>query len=370
MIPVCEPAMAGKELEYVSDCIKTNWISSNGKYITQFEDSFSRYCGVKYGVGCCNGTVALHLALASLGIVPGDEVIIPDFTMIASVNAVAYCGATPILVDAEPRTWNMDVSQVKAKITPKTKAIMPVHIYGHPVDMDPLLELAKKHKLFVIEDAAEAHGALYKNRKAGSLSDAACFSFYANKMITTGEGGMVVTNHDGIAEKAKLLRNHAFGVPRFVHNEIGFNYRMTNIQAAIGCAQMEKIDEFVEARRKHAELYTQLLKDESSLVLPVEEPWAKNVYWMYGILIKEDFGRSKDEVMAELAKIGIETRSFFMPVHMQPAYRNNPYYSKTVSGNYPVSEMLWNKGLYLPSGSGLTDAQIKEICEKLLSLKK
>ncbi|MDI6737846.1 MAG: DegT/DnrJ/EryC1/StrS family aminotransferase, partial [Nanoarchaeota archaeon] len=248
MIPVCEPCMAGKELEYVSDCIKTNWISSNGRYITQFEDSFSRYCGTKYGIGCSNGTVALHLALAAIGIGPGDEVIIPDFTMIATANAVAYCGATPIPVDSEPRTWNMDVRQIKEKITSKTKAIMPVHIYGHPVDMDPLLKLAKEHNLLVIEDAAEAHGALYKNRKTGSLGDAACFSFYANKLITTGEGGMVVTNNEQIAEKARLLRNHAFGKPRFVHNEIGFNYRMTNIQAAIGCAQMEKIDEFVDAR--------------------------------------------------------------------------------------------------------------------------
>lgn len=370
MIPVCEPALAGKEKDYVSDCINTNWISSNGKYIPLFEESFSKYCGAKYGIACCNGTAALHLALAAMGIKPRDEVIVPSFTMIASANAAAYCGAKPVFVDSEPRTWNIDVTKIEEKITDKTKAIMPVHIYGHPVDMDPLLEFAKKHNLLVLEDAAEAHGADYKGRKTGGLGDAACFSFYANKIITTGEGGMVVTSNKKIAEKARLLRNHAFGIPRFIHNDIGFNYRMTNIQAAIGCAQMEKIDEFVAARRRNAQLYSALLNHEKSITLPVEEKWAKNVYWMFGILIEDDFGLSKEEVMAELLRQGIETRSFFMPMHMQPAFTNNPSYKTGTAGSYPVAESLWKKGLYLPSGSNLAEEQINKVAEVLLSLKK
>src|SRR3989344_1672719 len=224
MIPVCEPTLAGNELKYVTDCVKTNWISSAGKYIKEFEDRFSQFCGVKYGVSCSSGTAAIHLALEALGIGKGDEVIIPTFTMIATANAVIYAGAKPVLVDSELETWNMDVNKIEEKITKKTKAIMPVHTYGHPVDMDPIIKLAKDYNLKVIEDAAEAHGAEYKGKKVGGLSDASCFSFYSNKIITTGEGGMVLTNNDEVAEKARSLRNLAFTKPRFLHSEIGFNY--------------------------------------------------------------------------------------------------------------------------------------------------
>lgn len=366
MIPVCEPTLAGKELEYVSDCIKTNWISSMGGYITRFEELFSNFCGVNHGVSCCNGTAALHLALASLGIGPGDEVILPTFTMVASANAVVYCGAKPVFIDSEPRTWNMDVSQIEERITKNTKAIMPVHIYGHPVDIDPLLKIAKKHDLFVVEDAAEAHGAEYKSKKAGSLGDVACFSFYANKILTTGEGGMVVTSNEEIAEKAKSLRNHAFGKPRFLHKEIGFNYRMTNIQAAIGCAQMEKIEQFIEARRQNAKLYSSLLKHEKGLTLPVEESWAKNVYWMYGLLIENGFGITKDKAMESLRNLDVDTRSFFYPLHSQPAY------TKLLGKqeDCPVADALGRKGLYLPSASSLTEEQVHKVVEALLSLKK
>lgn len=370
MIPVCEPALNGKELEYVSDCIKSNWISSMGKYIPLFEEKFSSFCGAKYGIGCNNGTTAIHLALEACNIRKGDEVIIPTFTMIATANAVLYSGAKPVLVDSEPRAWNIDVSKIEEKITKRTKAIMPVHIYGHPVDMNPILKLAEKYNLYVIEDAAEAHGAEYYGKKAGGLGHVSAFSFYANKIITTGEGGMVVTNDEKISERSRLLRNHAFGKPRFLHKELGFNYRMTNIQAAIGVAQMEQIEGFIAARRNNAKLYNSLLQNQPGLTLPVEESWAKNVYWMYGLLVDEKFGRTRDEVMEELGKLGVETRAFFIPMHQQPVFATEDPRNPDLSGNYPVSDMLARNGFYLPSGSSLAKEQITEVSEKLLSLRR
>ena len=357
MIPVCTPTLSGNEERYVLKCIRDNWVSSMGKYITEFENQFAAYVGARHGVSCSNGTAAVHLALAALGIREGDEVIAPNFTMIGTTNPVVYCNAKPVFVDSEPTTWNMDVSKLEEKITKNTKAIIPVHIYGHPVDMDPLMETAAKYHLKVIEDAAEAHGAEYKGRRAGSIGDMGCFSFYANKIITTGEGGMVVTNDDNLAEKLRSLRNHAFGIPRFVHKEVGFNYRMTNIQAAIGLAQLEQIDKFIESRRSNAKTYNELLKDIEGITLPKELPWAKNVYWMYGILLEDNFGMSKDQAMEELKKLGVETRSFFMPLHRQPAYAS----LGIGGGDYPVSDELFRKGLYLPSSSSLTDEQIQEV---------
>lgn len=361
MIPVCEPLLGEKELEYVTDCLKTNWISSKGKYIEEFEERFANYCGGKYGISTTSGTTALHLALASLGIGSGDEVIIPTFTMISTAFAVVYTGAKPVLVDAEPETWNIDVTRIVEKITNKTKAVLPVHIYGHPCDMDPIMELAKKHNLYVIEDAAEAHAAEYKGRKAGSIGHANCFSFYANKIITTGEGGMVVTSDEKIAEKARALKDLAHSEQkRFLHTDLGFNYRMTNIQAAIGLAQFEKIDELVERRRAHAYLYNSLLKGIDGIKLPPEKEWAKNVYWMYSILIENEFDMSRDELMQKLKEKDIETRTFFIPVHQQPVFRKmNLFNGET----YPVAEGLSRKGLYLPSGSGLTTKQIEYICD-------
>jgi len=365
MIPVCEPTLKGNELKYVTEAITSGWISSAGNYITQFESDFSKYCNVKHGIACSNGTTALHLAIEALGIGKGDEIIIPTFTMIASCNAVIYAGATPVLVDSELTTWNMDISKIEEKITNKTKAIMVVHTYGHPVDMDKVNAIAKKHNLFVIEDAAEAHGAEYKGKKTGSLSDIACFSFYANKILCAGEGGMVLTNNDVWAERAKNLRNHFFGKKRFMHEDIGYNYRLTNVQAAIGCAQVEKVDELVESRRKNAQLYSSLLKNVRGLTLPPEASWAKNVYWMYGILVQPEFGMSMPELMEELKKRGIETRTFFIGMHKQPCYkRPNPQFHK-LSGNYPISDELESKGLYLPSSSHLTKDQITHIAEKI-----
>ena len=363
IIPVCEPDLRGRELEYVTDCIQTNWISSAGKYVGEFEERFSEHCGAKYGIACTNGTTALHLAMATLGVAPGDEVIIPTFTMIATANAVTYTGATPVLVDSEFETWNMDVNKIEEKITDITKAIMVMHTYGHPVDMDAVLEIANAHGLYVVEDAAEAHGAEYKGKKIGSLGDVACFSFYGNKIITTGEGGMLVTNNEEIARISRNLRDHAFSTERhFWHKYLGFNYRMTNLQAAVGLAQVERFDEMVEIRRRNAQYYNQLLRDIEGIRTPPEAPWAKNVYWMYSILIEEEFGHTRDEVRQHLAKHGIETRTFFIPIHVQPIYFHK-YHER-----FPVAEELCRRGMYLPSASTLTKKDIEYVVDCIRSL--
>jgi perosamine synthetase len=357
IIPVCEPTLAGNEAKYVMDCLESNWISSAGKYIPEFEEGFAAECDCKYGVACANGTVALHLGLSALGLGPGDEVVLPTFTMIASINAVAYTGATPVLVDNEPCTWNLDVEQVAAKVTPRTKAIMPVHIYGHPADMDPLMDLADRHGIFVLEDAAEAHGAEYKGRRAGGLGHAGGFSFYANKIITTGEGGMITTNDAKLATLSRNLRDHAFSNERhFWHKYMGFNYRMTNMQAAVGLAQTEQLGAFVDKRRRNAALYTGLLKDIPGIVTPPEAGYAKNVFWMYSILVEDEFGMTRDELRGYLARYGIETRTFFIPMHLQPIY-----FMEFKGQRYPVSEMLCQRGFYLPSASSLTEPQIRYI---------
>ncbi|MEJ2559470.1 MAG: DegT/DnrJ/EryC1/StrS family aminotransferase [Anaerolineae bacterium] len=359
IIPVCEPTLNGNEAEYVLDCIESNWISSAGKYIPRFEEDFAEACGTRYGVACVNGTVALHLALATLGIGPGDEVILPTFTMIATINAVTYTGATPVLVDSEPVTWNMDLNQVADKITSHTSVVMPVHTYGHPVDMDPLLELAERNGLYIIEDAAEAHGAEYKGRRAGSLGHAGCFSFYANKVITTGEGGMITTDDPDIAQLASHLRDHAFSDERhFWHKYLGFNYRMTNLQAAVGLAQTEQMESFVRARRANAARYTAALQSIPGIVTPPEADWAKSVFWMYSILVEDEFGMTRDQLRAYLAEHGIETRTFFIPMHLQPIY-----YQAFKGQRYPVSEMLCQRGFYLPSASSLTPREIDYITQ-------
>jgi perosamine synthetase len=358
IIPVCEPTLGGNELKYVTQAVETNWISSGGKFVRDFEARFAEECGTQYGIACANGTVAMHLAMASLGLEPEDEVIIPAFTMIATINAVTYCGAKPVLVDQEPHYWQMDLEQVAAKITPRTKAIVPVHIYGHPVDMDPLMELAEKHGIMVIEDAAEAHGAEYKGRRCGSLGHAAGFSFYGNKIITTGEGGMVVTNDRELAELCWNLRDHAFSRERhFWHRYVGYNYRMTNLQGALGLAQVEQLESFVNARRRNAAEYSCRLWGIPGITTPPEAAWAKNVYWMYGLLVnKAEFGMNKDDLRKELADHGIETRGFFIPMHCQPVY-----WKQYKGQRYPVAEQLCRDGFYLPSASSLTIDQIEYI---------
>jgi perosamine synthetase len=311
IIPVCEPTMTGNELKYVTQAVETNWISSAGSFIRDFEAQFAAACGTKYGIACANGTVAMHLAMATLGLQPGDEVIIPTFTMIATINAVTYCGATPVLVDQELEYWQMDVEQVAAKITPRTKAIVPVHIYG-------------------------------------------------NKILTTGEGGMVTTNDREIARLAWNLRDHAFSTERhFWHKYVGFNYRMTNLQAAVGLAQVEQLDRFVNARRENACDYTGCLSGIPGITTPQEADWAKNVFWMYGILVDEAaYGMNRDELRKVLADNGIETRTFFIPMHCQPVY-----WQAFKGQRYPVAEQLCRAGLYLPSASSLTLGEIEYVAD-------
>jgi perosamine synthetase len=358
IIPVCEPTLRGNELKYVQQAVETNWISSAGNFIRDFEAQFADYCGTQYGIACANGTVAMHLALATLGLEPGDEVILPAFTMIATINAVTYCGATPVLVDNELNYWQMDVNHVADKITPRTKAIIPVHIYGHPVDMDALNAVACRYEILVIEDAAESHGAEYKGRRTGGLGAAAGFSFYGNKIITTGEGGMITTNNKEIAQLAWNLRDHAFSHERhFWHKFVGYNYRMTNLQGALGLAQVEQLDDLVASRRRNAAHYTRLLSAIPGITTPPEAPWAKNVFWMYGILVDEQaYGMNRDQLRRVLAENGVETRTFFIPMHCQPVYW------QTFKGQrFPVAERLCRNGFYLPSASSLSASEIEYV---------
>ena len=365
LIPVSEPLLGKEEETNLIECISTGWISSEGPFVKKFEKICARYCQVQEGIAVSSGTAALQVALRALSLKKGDEVIMPSFTIISCAIAIIEAGATPVLVDCESETWTMDVEQVKKKITARTKAIMAVHIYGHSVDMDPLLSLAKEHNLYVIEDAAEAHGAEYKGRKCGSLSDISILSFYANKLITTGEGGMVLTNNQEFAAKARLLRNMYF-IPekRFYHTDIGHNYRMTNLQAAVGVAQMKQIDEFVERKRRMARLYNELLCD-LPIQLPNEKQWAKNVYWMYGIVLNNEVSLDTYQCMQKLLEKGIETRSFFIGMHEQPIFHKSGFFQNE---SYPVSERISRRGFYLPSGQAITDQQITYIAKELCSI--
>lgn len=361
MIPVNEPRLGDKELEYLTECVCTGWISSEGRFIREFEERWSAYCGHRYGVAVSNGTVALQIALACLDLSPGDEVILPTFTIISCAQAITYAGGVPVLVDAAPRTWCMDVSLVEAKITPRTRAIMPVHIYGHPVDMDPLLELARKYNLSIIEDAAEAHGAEYKGRKCGSLSDLSCFSFYANKIITTGEGGMVLTSDPVHAERLRSLRNLCFKKERrFYHTKLGHNFRLTNMQAAVGLAQLGRIEESIAHKRWMGAAYIERLESIPGLQLPVEEPWAKNVYWMFGVVLDESAGMDAGAFAQKLNEQGVMTRPFFLGMHEQPVFHQMGLF---LGERYPVAERISRQGLYLPSGMTITETQIDQVCD-------
>jgi len=362
MIPVNEPLLEQRELEYMTDCIWTGWISSAGHFINEFENKWAEYCGMKHGITVCNGTVALELAVEILDLPRGSEIILPSFTIISCAQAIIRAGCIPVPVDCYEDTWCMDVEQVKDKISSRTKAVMPVHIYGHPVDMDPILEFAKEYGLIIIEDAAEAHGAEYKGRKCGSFGDMSCFSFFANKIVTTGEGGMILTSNDHYAEKIRLYKNLCFQKERrFLHNEIGHNYRFTNIQAALGLAQLERIEKFVDRKREMAQKYNEGLSD-LPLQLPVEKPGAKNVYWMYGIVINESVGLDAKNFANQLASQGVQTRPFFVGIHEQPVFKKMGLFNNS---DLPVTERISRQGLYLPSGQAITDQQIAHVIEKV-----
>ncbi|ANE50017.1 DegT/DnrJ/EryC1/StrS family aminotransferase [Flavisolibacter tropicus] len=369
-IPVCEPYLAGREKEYVLECLETGWISSAGKYVKEFEENFASYCGTRYAVGVCNGTVALHLALTAMGIGMGHEVIIPNFTMIASAFAVCYTGAMPVFVDADKETWNIDVSKIEAKITSRTKAIMPVSIFGHPCQMDEINALAKKYNLFVLEDAAESHGAEYKGKRTGNLADISTFSFFANKNITTGEGGMVVTNDENLYKQALYFKNLCFpleGPRNYLHNEIGFNYRMTNIHAAIGLAQMEKADEYKEMRISNAMLYRKYLKDVRGIRFQHTDSNVLHVHWMNTIVINPvEYGKTRDELMSYLKTKNIDTRLLFVGMHKQPALKN---YGCETQESFPVTDWLTDNGFYLPSASNLKEKTIEFICNEIISFR-
>ncbi|OGJ56317.1 hypothetical protein A3D88_01505 [Candidatus Peribacteria bacterium RIFCSPHIGHO2_02_FULL_52_16] len=361
-VPVNEPVLTKEAKQYVAEAMESGWISSAGKYIEQFEAEFAAFLGVKHAVTTTSGTTAIHLALATLNIGPGDEVIVPDFTMMGSILPVLYCGATPIFVDAKPETFNIDPSLIEKKITKKTKAIMPVHLYGQSADMDPILAIAKKHNLYVVEDAAEAHGATYKGCLCGSMGDIGCFSFYANKIITTGEGGMLVTNDDQLVARARTLKDLAHSPQkRFWHEEMGFNYRMTNLQAAVGLGQLKHIDEFIKHKQWMADRYREGLKGIKGLRLPAVKKDSLNVYWMYGVLVEESFPMAKDELRAALREKGVDTRDFFYSSASQPLFKDLP----SAKESFPVSKMLSERGFYLPSGLALTEEQVDYVCSAL-----
>ena len=366
MIPVNEPLLNGEEKKLLIECIETGWISSDGPFVAEFERRFASYIGVKHGVAVCNGTAALETALFAVGIRKGDEVIMPSFTIISCALAAIRLGGVPVLVDVEPETWNMDVGQIEARITPRTKAIMPVHMYGHPVDMDRVVQLAESHGLMIVEDAAEAHGAEYKGRKCGSLGHISAFSFYANKIVTTGEGGMVLTDDPELAERARSYRNLCFRPERrFYHTELGHNYRMTNLQAAIGVAQMDRIEEFVAIKRRFGRYYRDRLSLLEGVKCQVEKPWAKAVYWMYCIELAAMLGIDAAGMMKKLGQRGIGSRPFFLGLHEQPALHDLGLFR---AERYPVTERIARQGLYLPSGLTLREVQVDEVVAALTAI--
>ena len=363
-VPVNEPLLDGNEKRYLAECIDTGWISSEGPFVGEFEKQFAARVGRGHGIAVCNGTAAIDAAVEALGIGPGDEVILPAFTIISCIGQIVRAGATPVLVDSDPATWNMDVARIAERITPRTRAIMVVHTYGLPVDMDPVLALAAQHGLKIIEDAAEAHGQTYKGRPCGSFGDLSTFSFYPNKHVTTGEGGMVLADDDSLAGACRSLRNLCF-LPhkRFVHERLGWNMRMTNLQAALGVAQLERLDEFVARKRAMGRRYTELLAGLAGVQLPIAATdYADNIYWVYGVVLDDALGIDAEEAMRRLAGEGIGTRPFFCPMHQQPVLRRLGLFEDE---KYPVAERMYRQGFYLPSGLALTEDQIDRVVAAL-----
>lgn len=362
-IPVAGPVFNGNERKYVDDCIDTTWISGSGKYINEFEEHFAELCNVKHAISCANGTVALHLPLVAYGVGAGDEVIVPTFTYVATANCVVYCGATPVFVDCDPVTWNIDPEKIEEAITPKTRGIIVVHIYGHPVDMDPVLDIANRHGLFVLEDAAEAHGAEYKKRRVGAIGNIGTFSFFGNKIITTGEGGMVVTNDDRLAALMRQIKGQGMDPQRrYWFPMIGYNYRMTNIEAAIGLAQLEKFDWHFAQRRRIASYYKSRFNESTGVKIQEEQPWAVSSYWMTSVILGNNFP-SRDEVIRKMAEANIETRPFFYPMHILPMYMES-----TNGRSFPVADHVSAQGMNLPSSGNLTTEELDYICDTLIKI--
>lgn len=366
MIPVNEPLLDGNEKKYLNECIDTGWISSEGPFVARFEERMAAAVGCRHGVAVCNGTAALEIAVAALDLKPGDEVVMPAFTIISCAAAVVRRGCVPVLVDSDPVTWNMNVSLIEARITSRTRAIMVVHIYGLPVDMDAVLEIANKYGLKIIEDAAEMHGQTYGGRPCGSFGDLSIFSFYPNKHVTTGEGGMVLTDDDALAERCRSLRNLCFQKKRFVHEELGYNFRMTNLQAALGVAQLERLEEFVARKRRMGRFYNErLLNIEGLELMPDKTPYAENIYWVYGMVLKDEVPFDAEEAMRRLGSLGIGTRPFFWPMHEQPVFRAMKLFA---GERYPVAERLGRRGFYIPSGMALSEAQLDAVAEAVKGL--
>lgn len=363
-IPVNEPALDGREQEYVLNSLKTGWISSEGPAIKEFEEKFAARVGRKFGIAVANGTVALEAAALALRLPAGSEVILPSFTIISCAAAIVRAGLKPVFVDADPLTWNMDVAQAKAKINSRTKGIMPVHIYGLPVDMDPILDLAKQHGLAIIEDAAEMIGQTYNGRQCASFGDLSTVSFYPNKHITTGEGGMILTDNPELAERCRSLRNLCFKPPRrFVHDELGFNYRMTNLQASLGLAQLERLDEFLARKRRIGNLYQELLAGTPGLQLPLKrQAFAENIYWVFGIVLEDSVPYDAEVAMQKMAAVKVGTRPFFWPMHEQPVFEKM---GLLTGERLPVSERIARRGFYLPSGLTLTDEDVREVAARV-----
>lgn len=352
--PVSQPSIGEKEIAYVTDAVRSGWVSSIGRYIEEFEKSFAGFCGTKFALAVSNGTTALHLALVSAGIKSDDEVIIPDLTFVATANAVTYTGARAVPVDIDSKTLCIDVESVESAITPRTRAIIPVHLYGHPAKMDALVEVARKHRLLIIEDAAEAHGAEYKRRRVGSIGDCGVFSFYGNKVITSGEGGMITTDNADLYSKAKLLRDHAMSPQkRYWHTEIGFNYRMTNLQAALGVAQMERIHEFLEKRKLIMQWYRKFIGSAPELRLNYEEPDTKNVYWMICLEMAGLTDTQRNILMSKLREVGVDSRPYFYPISDMPMYTR---------AETPVAHAISQRGINLPSYTDLTESDVEQIC--------
>jgi perosamine synthetase len=368
-IPVNEPLLDGNEKRYLNQCIETGWISSEGPFVKQLEENLAARVGRRYGIAVSNGSVALDAAVAALKIGAGDEVILPTFTIISCAAAIVRAGAMPVVVDSDPITWNMDIHQIEAKITPRTKAIMVVHIYGLPVDMDPVLALADKHGLFIIEDAAEMHGQTYKGKPCGSFGDISTFSFYPNKHITTGEGGLILTDDDDLADRCRSLRNLCFQPQkRFVHEELGWNLRMSNLQAAVGVAQLERLEEFVVRKRRMGQYYTELLADIPGLQLPLPQTdYAENIYWVYGLVLKDEVPFDAETAMARLREYKVGTRPFFWPMHQQPVFQRMGLFDQV---SCPVAERMARRGFYIPSGLALKEVQMEQVATVVRELMK